>query len=142
MIRDVGGNPRRKGEFASAARADNRLIDSAAAGVASAKRGNWINEDSASGALCRSRRSGGRGGCLVGHFHVPSFPHYLGVVKGLTKLFCFFFGGENRSSQHVPALPVSSRRESRLLEEDARKRISAVVCDGIRSRLAGAHRGL
>ena len=33
---------------------------------------------------------GGGGGGQV-HFHVLSFPHYLGVVKGLTKLFCFFF---------------------------------------------------
>jgi hypothetical protein len=54
----------------------------------------------------------------------------------------FLFGGQNRSPQHVPALPVSSRRQARLLEEDSRKWISAVVCDQITGSLASAHSGL
>ena len=90
-------------------------------------------------AACRDFDLGG----LVVHFHVLSFPHCLGVVKGLAKLFCLFFvGGQNCGLQHVPTLPVSSRRESRLLEEDARKRISAVVCDAVSSGLTSAHGGL
>ena len=64
-----------------------------------------------------------------------------GLSRGWPNYFAFFFGGENRSPQHVPALPVSSRRKPSLLEEDAGEWISAVVCDGIRSCLAGAHSG-
>jgi hypothetical protein len=41
--------------------------------------------------------------------------------------------------QHIPTLPVSSRRESGLLEEDARKRVGGVFADGVGSRFAGAH---
>jgi hypothetical protein len=37
---------------------------------------------------------------------------------------------------------VSSRREARLLEQDARERISAVVSDAVSSGLASAHSGL
>jgi len=65
-----------------------------------------------------------------------------GLSRGGGKLFCFFFGDQNRSSQHVPALPVSSRRQARLLEEYARKCISAVVCDAVAGGLASAHGGL
>jgi hypothetical protein len=60
---------------------------------------------------------------------------------GQNSLF-FLFGGENRSPQHVPALPVSSRSQSRLLEENARKWISAVVCDAVTGSLASAHGGM
>jgi len=69
--------------------------------------------------------------------------HYIGGLSmGGAKIVCFFFGGQNRSPQHVPALPVSSRRQAGLLEEDARKWISAVVCYQITDGLASAHRGL
>jgi len=54
----------------------------------------------------------------------------------------FLFGGQNRCPEHVPALPVSSRRQARLLEEDARKWISAVVCDAVAGQLASAHSGM
>ena len=36
---------------------------------------------------------------------------------------------------------MSIRRESGLLEQDARKRIGGMFADGVRSRLAGAHSG-
>jgi hypothetical protein len=54
----------------------------------------------------------------------------------------FLFGGNYCRLEHVPALPVSSRRQSSLLEENARKWISAVVCDAVAGQLASAHRGL
>jgi hypothetical protein len=57
-------------------------------------------------------------------------------------ILLFLFCGQNRSPQHVPALPVSSRRQSRLLEEDASEWISAVVSDAVASGLASAHSGL
>jgi hypothetical protein len=54
----------------------------------------------------------------------------------------FLFGGQNRSPQHVPAFPVSSRRQASLLEEYPSKWISAVVCDAVAGQLASAHGGL
>ena len=89
----------------------------------------------------RSRRSGGRCG-LVGHFHALSFPHNLPVVKGVRQnTLRFLFCGNYCRSQHVPALPVSSRREPRLLEQDARKRVGGMVADGIAGSLTSAHSG-
>ena len=79
---------------------------------------------------------------LSGSFSCPNLSTLFRGCQGVDQtILLFLFCGENRSSQHVPALPVSSRRESRLLEEDARKRISGMVADGIGSCLAGAHSG-
>jgi len=69
--------------------------------------------------------------------------HYIGgLSRGGGKILCFFFGGQNRCPQKIAALPVSSRSQASLLEQDARKWISAVVCDQITDGLASAHRGL
>jgi hypothetical protein len=54
----------------------------------------------------------------------------------------FLFGGNYCRPQHVPAFPVSSRRQARLLEQNASKWISAVVCDAVTGSLASAHGGL
>ena len=79
---------------------------------------------------------------LSGSFSCPNLSTLFRGCQGVGQtILLFLFGGENRGLQQVTALPVSSRRESRLLEEDARKRISSMVADGVGSCLAGAHSG-